>query len=53
MNTSTNILYICVSGTWRTLCPKLWGAAQASVACRQLNPRKTIFGKKIIVQQLA
>ena len=41
----SNILYICVSGTWRTLCPKLWRSPQAKVACRQLNPGKVVIGK--------
>ena len=40
-----SILYICVAGVWKTLCPKLWGPTQATVACRQLNPEKVVTGK--------
>ena len=39
------ILQICVNGDWKTLCPSLWGPAQATVACRQLNPGRTVIGK--------
>ena len=41
------ILQLCVDGNWRTLCPRLWGPAQAMVACRQLNPGKVVIGKTI------
>ena len=33
-------------GDWNTLCPSLGGPAQATVACRQLNPGKTVIGIK-------
>ena len=46
--TDNNILYICVAGKWRTLCPKLWGPAQATVACRQLNPERVVIGKTLL-----
>ena len=42
---ATNILYICVNGNWRTLCPRLWGPAQATAACRQLNPGRTVISE--------
>ena len=41
-NQTNNILYICVSGHWRPICSYFWGQVQATVACRQLNP-KNIF----------
>ena len=44
-NRTTNILYICVNGTWKTLCPRLWGPSQATVACRQLNPGRTVISE--------
>ena len=44
------ILQICVNGDWRSLCPSLWGPAQATVACRQLNPGRTVIGKTTIIQ---
>ena len=44
-NSTTNILYICVNGTWKTLCPRLWGPSQATVACRQLNPGRTVISE--------
>ena len=42
------IVEICERGvTWRRLCPNeyFWGPLQAAVACRQLNPGKTVIGK--------
>ena len=50
-NSTTNILYICVNGNWRTLCPSLWGPAQATVACRQLNPGKTVIRELFLYNQ--
>ena len=44
-------LNICVDGNWRTLCPSLWGPSQAMVACRQLNPGRTVIGKRTIYIQ--
>ena len=38
-------LQICINGSWKTVCPSLWGQAQAIVACRQLNPGRTVTGK--------
>ena len=48
---TTNILYICVNGNWRTLCPSLWGLAQATVACRQLNPGRTVISELFLCNQ--
>ena len=42
------IVEICERGViWRRLCPNeyFWGPPQAAVACRQLNPGKTVIGK--------
>ena len=44
-NETNNILYICVSGVWRPICSYFWGHTQATVACRQLNPGKTVFSE--------
>ena len=44
-NSTTNVLYICVNGNWRSLCPSLWGLAQATVACRELNPGRTVISE--------
>ena len=44
------ILQICVNGDWKTLCPDLWGPAQTAVACRQLNPGRTVIGKTTNIQ---
>ena len=46
------ILQLCVDGKWRTMCPRLWGPAQAMVACRQLNPGKVVIGKTCTILQL-
>ena len=51
-NIADNILYICVAGNWRTLCPKLWGPTQTKVACGQLNPGKVVIGKTPIIQAI-
>ena len=48
MNETTSILYICVAGNWRTLCPWLWGSTEAKVACRQLNPGRTVISELLI-----
>ena len=47
---ATNALYICINGGWRTLCYNeyFWGPTQATVACRELNPGKTVAGKPLI-----
>ena len=45
LNNATNALYICIKEQWRTLCSNLIGSTQAHVACRQLNPGKTIISK--------
>ena len=44
-NETNNILYICVTNRWSVLCPRLWTPAQATVACRQLHPNKTVISK--------
>lgn len=50
-NASTNILNICVSGAWKTLCPYLWGQTQTTVACRQLAiaQGKSLLRESIII----
>ena len=51
ISNTTNILYICVNGIWRTLCPSLWKPAQATVACRQLNPERTVISELFLCNQ--
>ena len=48
-DSTNNALYICIYGDWRTLCYNeyLWGPTQATVACRELNPGKTVVSKHI------
>ena len=50
-NETTKVLYICHNSVWRTLCPELWqSSSQAMVACRQLNPNKTVNGKLLVLE---